>query len=517
MNDSSRQSDNASQAGSNTPPRGQTRSNGQSWLSQGLTLAGLVAVGVVGFGLSSGWFDSSNTADNPVVAEPAAATDASVSPFQAELESPQPPPRANVVIPPIGATIPQDGQSIIAEGHRVAQHLLATLPTSIEAKEMLARYEYEFGSTDKAKRSWSEILSVTPNYAYALQGLGDVASIDGNLKEAVQFYRRAVLADPVNLGRQVQLGTSLLQAGEFAESRQVLEAVLAQSPDRIDAHIELAHVLTQMQEYDLALEHFTTALEAAPDRPDMHFGLANVYRRLGNREKSREHQEEHQRLQQTVVETREQGRRDYDDIQALSIDVGNFYVDMARVYLAGGYRPAAERLLLRTSQLDKTNSECRKALAALATGDGKIFDSIRWLNELSQLQPNEFSYVGEISRLFISVQHLDAAEKVQLDFVANNPQHVISRQSLATFYVQAMPNADKAIEFGVQAKDLDPSAENYAMLASIYDSFDKKDLAIDALQTAVSLDPTNASYRQVLALMRDDVPAEAVPDASPKP
>ncbi len=117
------------------------------------------------------------------------------------------------------------------EGKRVAEHLVRSLANSIEAKEVQARFEYEFGETTKAEQLWQEIIAVNPNYVYALKGLGDVANLNGKLEESVGYYRRrGVLADPNDLTLQVLLGVSLLNASQFNEAKQTLESVLAGIP-----------------------------------------------------------------------------------------------------------------------------------------------------------------------------------------------------------------------------------------------------------------------------------------------
>ena len=204
-----------------------------------------------------------------------------------------------------------------------------------------------------------------------------------------------------------------------------------------------------------------------------------------------------------MVDEREKGRREYDDLKALQLDVSNTYIDAARVYMAGGFRKAAELLLLRSSRMNPSNIDCRQALAAISVGQGKLYDAIRWLKEIDALQPNQYSIIGEIARLYLQVGQIDEAEAALQKFLNANPKNALGHRSAAQFYTGIKPNEELAIKHVELAQELDPTAEGYAMCASVYELFDKTDKAIAALEKAIALDPENASYREVLEMARN--------------
>ncbi len=419
-------------------------------------------------------------------------------------------PVAAEVTPPLLAIPPQASPDVLHEGRLVADHLVEFMPQSLEAKEMQARFEYEFGDTTRARQIWQSVIDVNPHYVYALVGLGDVATIEGQLQAAVRYYRQAVLADPNNLSRQVTLGIALLHAAQLDDAKQVLSGVLARDPKNVQAHVELASVLAQLQELEAAREHFEIALQSKPELAEIHFGLINVYRRLGNREKAAHHQAEHARLQKDVVAKRERGRREYNDDRAIQFDVGKLYVDMARVYLAGGFRKSAELLLLRASRMEPENVDARQALAAAAVGQGKPFDAIRWLSEISELRPDDVTFVREMARLYCQINRPDDAEKLLTSFVAERPQHLVARRALAMFFLEVRSQPERAVEHAQAAIDLSPTASSFAMLASMHEAAGNLQQAIESLKKAVELEPRNSSYQQALALLREGSDAKPV-------
>ncbi len=479
-----------------------------------LAALALIVVAILGYGSTSGWFGSppsdrdaaevkTSNKEAPALPTDISSSNAANPSTTSGTEATTLPPTNATIIPPLDAIQPDDSKKLLDEGKRVAEHLVRSLANSIEAKEVQARFEYEFGETTKAEQLWQEIIAVNPNYVYALKGLGDVANLNGKLEESVGYYRRGVLADPNDLTLQVLLGVSLLNASQFNEAKQTLESVLARDPSRSDAHVELASVLSQLQDYQGAKDHLEIALKDHPELPEIHFGLANAYTRLGDREKAKHHQTEHLRLRKNSVEAREQGRRTYDDLAALNIDIGNLYVLMARTYLAGGYRDAASLLLLRASRMNPQDPECRRALAFLALGQGKTFDAVRWLTEVLEITPDDYSVVKEIGRLHVQNRQPKLAEKAMLDFFQTHPKFAEVAKELARFYIQVDRNEEKAIQYGKTSCELAPTADNMAMLASIYDTFDRLNEAIEAMAKAVELQPTNASYQQAVALLKE--------------
>ena len=496
--------------------------NSTTWAGKAMALFGLVVVAIVGFGSSSGWFSSPDAAKQNAVNGTAPIPDSrSLPPATARIDSgggqaTNPLVSIPTVLPPLASSLPDESSKLLEEGKRVAEHLVSVMPKSIDAKEMQARYEYEFGETSKAEKIWKEIIQVNAGYAYALKGLGDVSNLNGDLQQAVIYYRRAVLADPSDLDRQLSLGIALMNASQFEDSKRTFEAILARDPSRSDARVELASVLVQLKDLEGARDQFQAALKTHPELPEIHFGLANVYNRLGDKEKARYHQGEHKRLRVGTVSAREQGRRTYDDLSALYFDVGKLYANMARTYLAGGHRDACGLLLLRVSRMNPTDPECRRALAFLAVNQGKYFDGIRWLTELQALTPKDFSVAKEVARLNLQIQKPQVAEKVLVEFWTSNPDQVDSVRELAKFFVEVQRDEKRAVQYGLAGVQLAPTAESYAMLASIYDSFERLNEAIESLENATKIQPANAAYQQALALLRDTAKNQA-PGEEKKP
>ncbi len=495
-----------------TPPAKPSSSGG--WLSRILILLVLTAVAVVGFGSSLGWFGSTTQklAHVPAPASPqnqvagTAAADTTPTPPDSAGSAAPGNNGPQVDPPPLKALAPKTSEGMLEECRAVSEHLRSTLPNSLEAREMQARFEYEFGDMQRARTIWEGLLKVSPNFVYALRGLGDICTVNGELTEAVRYFRRAVLVDPENVNRQITLAVALVQAAELQEAKTVLESVLARQPNHVGALAELGSVALQLEEYEAARDHLEKSL-TGPVQPanvaKVHFGLVTAYRRLGDMAEAKQHLEEHQKLTAVASQERQTERQDYSDTEAIGKDVSRIYVDMARVYLSGNQPAAAELLLLRSSEMDAANVDCRQALAFLSMNQGKTFDAIRWLKELAELRPEEFTFAQEIARLYLQVGQPAAAEQTLEEFADSRPDDPLVLRTLAQFYLNAQPDPEKAIQFAQQLTKVQPAAPNFALLASIHDAAGNARDAVDALESAVSMEPNNVSYAQTLAMLRE--------------
>jgi tetratricopeptide (TPR) repeat protein len=404
-------------------------------------------------------------------------------------------------LPPLNGVLSESGLEIIAEGQAVANHLAITLPTTLDAQEMLARYELEFGDPHKAKEIWSRLAEAQPNYAFALKGLGDVATMDGELQDAVKYYRRAVVAEPANLERQLTLAVGLVLASQLEEAQKLLNAILQKDPNNAQAHVELGGVDLQLQKYESARDHFELARESLPDLPAIHLGLMNAYLRLGDSEKAKPHKERYQELRSAVASKSERDHRRYDDVKALRIDVAKFFVDMARVYASGGKSTAAELLLIRAMRMDPASVEPRRAMAAFAMAKGKPFGAIRWLTEVSELLPNDYTLVKEIVKLYVDQSMIPEAERLLVDYAERQPDRAEVQRSVALFFVEVNPSHEKSLTYAERALNASRSADILALISSIHERNGDIAQSIDYMKQAMTLAPLETTYQQLHALL----------------
>lgn len=504
-----------------------------------LGLLGLTLIAVIGYGSTNEWFGLLAKSDSALEAEtqkeeilsngdqPGSKPDLEASqnspsngdPSSTDSQTNEETARKED-LPPLDPIPSDKAVEVIEECKRVANHLYGTMPNSLEAKEMLARTEFEFGDTAKARVVWESILKLNPQFLYALRGLGDIATQEGELELAVSYYRKACEFDPTSISRKVTLGVALTQAAKLEDAKTELESALETNPDHGGALAELGQVLLLLKDFEGAKDRLEAALVAKIPPNNLakpHLGLVTAYQRLRDREKAQFHQAEYQKLSRDGSQVNSE-TRDYNDLEAIREDVGRFYVDMARVYVTGGFPASASLLLIRTSQMDKQNTGCRQALAFFSMQQRKPYEAIRWLGELQKLEPKNFTYTKEISRLYVQTSEMEKAESVLLEFLEADPDNAAALHGAAMFFYSLLPKEGKGAEFAQRLVEQAPSGENYALLASIQDAAGKNDEAIEAMAKATELSPENNKYSDALKVLRGEIiPAEIPSSDGPGP
>ena len=104
----------------------------------------------------------------------------------------------------------------------------------------LAQYDLNWSA---AREAFSKALSLDPNNADALGAYGHLSAATGSPSQAVEYFRRAVQADPLNLLQRKYLGRALHYARQPAESAAELRAAIAVNPQFPGLHYELGRAL----------------------------------------------------------------------------------------------------------------------------------------------------------------------------------------------------------------------------------------------------------------------------------
>lgn len=477
----------------------ETRGSGLFWI---LSFIAFIGIGLAGYGTSAGWFSFLSPAANDD-AETSQIADAIGEQLDAIVSEDDSATETRYHLPPLDPFLPRDSENVLAEGQRVALHLFNSTNESLDAAEMRARFEYEFGDTKLAETLWKRIVASSPKYAYAFQGLGQLATLNGNLDQAVSYFRKALLAQPNDPTRKLSLAKALVANNSADEGQQLLESLTQSNPDYVSAQFELGQLLSSKQEFEAAKSTFLKLLELKPDHIEGNAAIASVVARLGDAESAKGYLAEHRRLRKLEQNKLKEERETYDDYSALMIDVGELYSDMAKVYLGNQNNQAAELLLARAARMAPESVEPRQAMAWISMNKGRTFETIRWLTQVSQLNPDDFTPVTEIARLQLELGALDDARVVVEDFLETNPNSSKALQFLSSYHLEVSENLEEALTNAERLVKTDESANSYAWLATIREARQEIDLAVEALSTALELESSNTQYAQRLAILKE--------------
>ncbi len=427
------------------------------------------------------------------------------------------PSRPSSEFPPLSPYLPKTTASITEECIAVGEHLASRHPESPDAQEMLARANYEFGRADEAKRIWREIVKLDENYAYALRGLGDLATLEGELGAAVDYYRRSVVAQPGDLSRQFALANALIANDESDEALKVLDGMLQQNPKDGSAQLKRGQILFQQDQIESAKAAYLVASQAMPDDAQVDLGLAQTYARLGDRDKAELHRNLFKEKNSAKQSNVTKDSADYDDEKAIQADVAVLLTDMARVYVALGEPKSGQYLLQRACRLSPENINAKQALSWTYLQEQKPFLAIRWLREVSKLQPKELSYVAEMARIYVETEQLEDAESVLLEFLEREPEQLEAKSLLSQYYATALGNLPQAVKLAKEIVASDNSTNALIWLATLYEQTEDIPKAIEAYELAAETGEVAPELEQKLALLKAHLKATVSPPESSEP
>ncbi len=119
-------------------------------------------------------------------------------------------------------------------------------------------------------------VGLAPSLASALNGLGKVLRLRGNLDEARACHERALVKSPRDPTPHHHLGQLSLEHGRLAEASHHFLAGRAKSPGNSLFHLDIGELLVASSRSAEARPHFERALECDPTNAEAHHGLGRV-------------------------------------------------------------------------------------------------------------------------------------------------------------------------------------------------------------------------------------------------
>lgn len=399
--------------------------------------------------------------------------------------------------PGVGAgSLPDSAEATLAEALHMAEALVQAFPGDPDALEVLARFHFFRGNTEAAIATWKRCLAINPRYAYAFVGLGMAAARRGQFGESAEWFGRAVQSAPQALAFREDFAEALINAGEVEKAIAVLEDLVRVSPRSARAFDLLGSAYSHLGKYAEARDNYQRAAQLDPAHAGIRLGLAKALVRLGQADQAQKCMEEFRRLRAEEHARRQKDLREYDDLRAVRRDVAQLYTAAGQVYYVHRKGVEAEALWRKAALLDPSAVACRQALAWRCRQAGKLAETVRLLEELSALEPENPSYGLEVARLHLEQKQPEKAEAGLQRLCSAFPRLADAHALLAEVRLQRAGGADEAIAAARRAAELEASAANYWLLARACEAAGKLPEALAAMEKALALDPGNLEYRE---------------------
>ena len=173
---------------------------------------------------------------------------------------------ASLVFLPLGEALRRRGELALAE--RVALRGLERHPHHADAHDLLARIAVDRGEAERARDEWEMALSLAPQHAGALRGIGFLSFAEGRLEQAADYLARVAAVAPSDAAAAAALARvrdgltagrsaapAAVMSGASAADRGARDASAPPGRERPDpAHMVFAEILGDGEHTALLLD-----------------------------------------------------------------------------------------------------------------------------------------------------------------------------------------------------------------------------------------------------------------------
>jgi tetratricopeptide (TPR) repeat protein len=140
------------------------------------------------------------------------------------------------------------------------------------------------GDGARAEKEIGDALVRNPASAPLNDASGALMAQGGHIDEALNLFRKAVLADPEYARAQYHLGVALLSLNDPADALAPLEAAAASTPDDFDVQLQLGRAFSALQQDSDGLDHLHRAVSLRTNNtaPQATYALALALQASGD-------------------------------------------------------------------------------------------------------------------------------------------------------------------------------------------------------------------------------------------
>jgi tetratricopeptide (TPR) repeat protein len=355
----------------------------------------------------------------------------------------------------------------------VAHQFLEDFGSGVDGLGLLGSVYRNHGRSAEAVKCWQKCVELDPRRLEPYDAMASVALERGEYERVVTLLKTALGIQPRLPQLRNRLARALMGLGRTEEAARVLEEDVRLFPQAVNSHFFLGRAYAELQQYEKARQCFARAIQLQPNHSQACYQMAAVCQRLGRSDEATEYRKKFQTLKE-ASRTNLRGRKgqadERFDLAAVRRSVARTEAVAAAVYLRRGNLQRAGQLWQRAVQLDPDNAQYHTDLGNLLAQSGQF---------------------PEAERAFRRVIELDS----------DRPAGFVS---LAKVYLAQNMRLAEAKELAQAAVRMEPAASNYLILARACSETGDLAGAVAAIEQAVTLEPNNAEYRRIYAMLKKD-------------
>lgn len=401
----------------------------------------------------------------------------------------------------------RSAQALKDEQYRVASALLKQYPNDFDALRVMGFAHSSHGNLDEMFRCWEKCRQLRPNRADIYDQLGRYSNQIEEYDDAISYWQQAVQIDAKYPGVHQRIGNAYLSLGKLKEAEGALERELSIFPRDDQTRYLLGEVQFQLERFEASKQNYLKAVAVNPKHANSYYGLVKVCARLGQTDDLAKYSKRFQELEDAASRADKEFRRSFDDLQEMRNRLAVTCVDAGRVHIAQGNTRMANQLWRRAAEVNAKNVVSRSLLVSLYSKTKETQNAVRYLKELTVLQPKNVSNFQKLGFLQARLQNFAAAETSFKSALQLAPERGSGYRDLAKFYLNTKRRPADAKRLAERALQLEPVADSHFVLGWANAVTGNRAAAIRSLNKAMEMAPENDMYRRLY---------DAVQNAKPK-
>lgn len=351
-------------------------------------------------------------------------------------------------------------------------------PKMAKARFELANLELQRGSTQIAFQEFLAAVKADPKHRQAQIMIGEMLARAGNFSDSKAQAQLILSGWPDDTIGTLLMAESEFGLGDYKQSRELVDGVLATDPNNARALSDLAYLQLQEKKTDEAEATLLRVWRLQPNMPDSAMALSSLYEKNGDL----------QRAENVLKEARQQNSADI----AFTMLLANFYVRQQRM-------AEAEPLYRQIQQDGKGQSEYRDILAEFFVMNNRPQEAEAEYKRLVQADKKDWQSWRGLAAVYLGEGKYPEASDVIDRLLKNNPKEWQGLALKGKLLLGRGQPAEAITELEKSRKQNPAAAETMFDLARAYIAVGKLNEAQSALQDLIKINPNYPQGTSTLA------------------
>ncbi len=359
----------------------------------------------------------------------------------------------------------------------------------------------------KAIEAFEKGLEIRSDFPEITQMVAFMYSKHNEHEKAIEWYKKTLELDPTAERANERLGQELEKLNRNEEAMKAYQRELENYPEDASSRVYLGELYFDQGELEEAKKQAQWAMKYEPILPEPHYLMAKIYRKEGDQEAAEECLEIFKQKKVEEQEYLEQEESEsVDDLKKAKQSAAQLHMDLALIIDKSDSPDQAKKHYQKVLSLSPKNLMARYNLAKIYHSQKHYEKAEMMYRELLALKSDDPRFLNGLGMMLGSQKKWEEALQYFEKALRFDKESVIAKRGMATVYLNLGRNPSKTLSLMEDVVHDEHNAENYNLLGWAYFANGMIEKSLEAMETAMDLDPNNSVYKrrhaQIKARMR---------------